>query len=158
MRDPRTSADPVVPDRVLAVAAPLVLVPTTVATWWLVGDLSSRMPPGTDLDYAFGPWPIDPLLETTAGIAASVVTVAVLVAAVVAVVAGRLRSPWLTLLIGLLGCGVVIGWAARALTAGGIGANIGAGLVVLFVAPLLGVALLLALGRAWYLVRHPRRR
>lgn len=137
---------------VLAAAAPLVVVVAAVAAWWLVGDGSSRMPAGTGLDYAFDPLSVDPGLVTGAGIIATAVAAAGLIAGIVGVRAGRLRGGWLALLVWLFGCGVVAGAAVRVLTAGVIGANIGAGMVALFVGPLLGLALLFAFGCACYLV------
>ncbi len=135
-------------------AAPLAFVLPAVGTWWLIGDLSSPSPPGTDLDYAFGPWPIEPWLENAVGMAAVMVTVAGMAVAIVAVLAGRLPGQWLALMVGLLVAGLVAGWAVRVLTAGGIGANIGAGMVLLVIAPLLGLGVLLAAGWALYLARH----
>ncbi len=52
---------------------------------------------------------------------------------------------WLAVVLPLLAAAVLLGWGWRVLTAGVIGANIGAGLVVAFGGPLVVAALLWSL-------------
>lgn len=55
-----------------------LLLAVPVATWWLVGDLSTV--PVADRPYAFRPWPIDPVVARAAGVGSVVVgTVAMVV-------------------------------------------------------------------------------
>jgi hypothetical protein len=71
------------PDRVRArwavLAAALgLLLAAPVATWWLVGDLST-VPVSDGRDYAFQPWSIDPVLARAAGAASLVVGIVAVV-------------------------------------------------------------------------------
>lgn len=54
--------------------------------------------------------------------------------------------------------GVVVGAGQRVLTAGVIGANIGAGLAMIFAAPAAAGLVLWAAGRTVWLTRRPRHR
>jgi hypothetical protein len=130
------------PDRNPSPAAPLWGVVALAAaspalTWWAVGPLGAQWP-----DRELGPFHVSVLLERIAlGVA---LALAVAGAAAISVPALRRRarrtvSPWTAS--GLVAPGVVgaIGW--RVETAGGVGANIGAGLVELTV-PLVVAGLL----------------
>ena len=55
----------------MAAALGLVLA-VPVATWWLVGDLST-VPVSAGRDYAFRPWPIGPVVARAAGAGSLVV-------------------------------------------------------------------------------------
>lgn len=118
---------------VLAAALGLVLA-VPVATWWLVGDLST-VQVSAGRDYAFRPWPIGPTVARAAGTGSLVVgsvTVAVLGWATLRRV---LDIRWWAVLLPLGAAGFIAGAGWRVMTAGGIGANIGAGMVVLFGGP-----------------------
>ena len=120
-----------------------------IVTWVAIGDLSE--PDLADPDYFLRPPTIEPAIETAAGW----VSAAVIVGAVVAFVAGhrfgRLTVRQTLALVPTLLIGAFIGMAGRVLTAGGVGANIGAGLVVMaspfVLAPLAAMASLLAFQR-----------
>jgi hypothetical protein len=128
------------PERALArwavVASALILVlAMPVAAWWLVGD-QSTVPVSMDPDYAFRPWRIGPMAARAAGIgsvAADGVAAAVLLGVTLR---GRLDVRWWAVLVPLLTAGFIAGAGWRVLTAGVIGANIGAGLVVMVGGPI----------------------
>ena len=56
--------------RLLLPAAVGLILAAPVVTWWLVGPLNTA-PAQVGLDYAFRPWPISPVVERAAGIAAT---------------------------------------------------------------------------------------
>lgn len=107
-----------------AVAAVALVVAVPVATWWLVGDVTtprvkrlrqaSPYPP----DYAlFPPFDIAPATERAVGVVAVALGVAAVVVLVGAWLAGRLHVGWWGVLglLGLVGAGC--GWMWRVLTA-----------------------------------------
>ena len=130
----------------LAAAAISSVAAVPVAAW-LVGDLSYQGPvdPGFPyLDYAYRPLPLPVAAHAAAG------TIGLLVLLPAAVTA--LSRPGLRLtLVCLIGAGALTGLSYRIMTAGVIGANIGAGLVLILGGPLL-LALLVA--GAVLVVRH----
>lgn len=85
-----------------------------------------------------------PSISADAALALGIVATVLLVASVVALlVASRRRAfdpGWWSVLLPLMGAGVIAGFSGRVITAGVIGANIGGGLVILF-----GVPIVLAL-------------
>lgn len=130
------------------VAAAVASLPAAaLAGAWAVGDLSYRGEE-TDLDYAFHPLAVPQGVQVAAG----VVGLGVLLLAVVIV--RRVPRTW-PVLACLAAAGLLVGATYRVLTAGVIGANIGAGLAILFGAPTL-LALLLA-GAALAYGRRPGR-
>lgn len=133
----------------------MLVLAVTVATWWVVGDLSLDEP---DLDYAFRPLPLSPRAEQVAGIAA--VALVILGSARLARRGSGLRRDprWLTVLLPLVAVALLVGWGWRVLTAGVFGANIGAGFLLLFGVPLLVAALAGTLVRAVWLLTRGRRR
>lgn len=134
MASPRTDRQTTYPRALAAAAASLPAA--ALAGAWLVGDLSS---PGavSDLDYALRPLAV----PRGVGVAAGVAGVVVLVLAVAVV--RRVPGAW-PVLACLATAGLLLGGAYRVVTAGVIGANIGAGLAVLLGGPLLLVLLLAA--------------
>lgn len=134
-----------------------VTVATPVAAWWVVGD-QSTVPEDEGPDYFLRPFAIDARIEMAAGIGAlalAVVAVAILIAATRT---RRMDPSWWAALVPVIIAGVFIGLGWRALTAGVIGANIGAGMVALFGGPV--VAMLLTWAIAWsavLLIRARRR-
>ncbi|SDM48998.1 hypothetical protein [Allokutzneria albata] len=126
-----------------------LLISGGFAAWWLVGDLSAATPPGTRLDYLVQPLPIvslSPAIDVLIGsVALALASATLLVTATTPA-----RSLWLGQFLGALALGGLVGFFCRLLTAGGIGANIGGGLVLLFGLPLLALA---ALGLGWRTTR-----
>jgi hypothetical protein len=111
-----------------------------VVTWWLVGD-QSTVPLSARPDYVIRPFRISPALERALGL----MSVLVFSAAVAVLTRASLRHGldlrWWSVLGPLLPAGVLLGFGWRVLTAGVIGANIGAGLFIFVAGPVI-VALL----------------
>jgi hypothetical protein len=145
------------PERALArwaVAASglMLVIAVPVAAWWLVGD-QSTVPVSMDPDYAFRPWHIGPVAARAAGIgslAAGGVAAAVLIGATLR---RRLDIRWWVVLVPLLAAGFIAGAGWRVMTAGVIGANIGAGLVILIGGPVVLGLLIWALAFSVHLSR-----
>lgn len=136
------------------VVAFLVMVfATPVAVWWAVGDWSID---ATEPDYAVRPLALSGAAQTTAGVAASLLTA---VAAVVLWRRGALRRDrrWFGVLFALLVIGVLAAMGWRIVTAGVIGANIGAGFVIIFGVPLAAVVIVWAVARSIWLATRGRR-
>jgi hypothetical protein len=127
-----------------------------VATWWLVGD-QSTLPTSADLDYVVEPLDLGPGTERAAGIISTTLAVIALLILVLAWRRRQLDPRWWIALAPLLTAGVIVGYGWRVMTAGVIGANIGAGLVVVFCCPLVAVLLVWALAYSVYLWRRSRR-
>ncbi|MEH1102367.1 hypothetical protein [Micromonospora sp. CPCC 205561] len=149
------------------VAAPintLVLVLCTpVAAWWLIGDLTGDearrlAAEGVDLDYAIRPVNLGATGDRIVGALACVGVVLALAGLLRATSRRRLDPRWWWVLVPLVAAGVLLGLAWRVLTAGGIGANIGAGLTVVAGGPALAVLLTVAAVAALRLRRNRPRR
>lgn len=127
----------------LAAAAGLVALP--VAAWWVSGDMSYTPTIADTLagppDYMVRPLPLSASTERAAGATAVVV---VLASALLLVVHAR-QGPWDRRWFGPLAAaatvGVIVGFGWRVMTAGVIGANIGAGLMIVFAGPMVLVLL-----------------
>ena len=137
------------------VLAFLVMVcATPVAVWWAVGDWSLD---ASELDYAVRPFALSGAAQTAIGVVASLLTT---VAGVALWRRGALRRDrrWFGVLFPLLVIGVLaaVGW--RIVTAGVIGANIGAGFVIIFGVPLAAVVIMWAVVRSIWLATRGRRR
>lgn len=144
--------------RLLAVTGTAaLLVAGSVASWWLIGDQSSSVPPRTKLDHLVRPPEIPPAVERIAGVGGCVAVLAGVVSVQWAIFRHGLARRWNLALAGVLGCAAFLGFAGRTVTAGVIGANIGAGLVMFVLAP---IALLVALATIyleWKLLRRAER-
>src|SRR5215472_1781022 len=137
-------------------AAGLVLA-FPVASWWLVGDLST-VPASEHPDFAFRPLDVGRGVERAAGLASVLVAAVMLLMLVWFTVRHLFDARWWTVLVPLMAAGFIIGAGWRVMTAGVIGANIGAGIVVIFGGPLVAALLVWAVARSVYLVhrlRHP---
>jgi len=121
------------PARWPSVAAVALIAAVPVATWWAVGDPSTDLP---DPDYQIRPLDIGQTTEQIAGVIATVLAAAAVVALVGAGRAGRFDRRWWPVLVELVLAGALCGVGWRVLTAGVIGANIGAGLVLWVGAPM----------------------
>jgi len=142
---------------VVLAAAVLQVLATPVATWWLVGDLST-VPLSAEPDYAFRPWPISAAVARAAGASSLMLSAAMTVLLVWATSARRLDVRWWAVLIPLLLIGMSAGAGWRVMTAGVIGANIGAGLIILVGGPAAASLALWSLVWSAYLLLHPRGR
>ncbi|MFB9906950.1 hypothetical protein [Allokutzneria oryzae] len=108
-----------------------------LTAWWALGDLSAKVPPGTRLDYFVEP----PFRSPTTDLVLGVIGLAVAV-----VIVARAKGMWRLPYVGAFVLGGVLGFFCRVLTAGVIGANIGAGLVFMIGLPLVAVV---AAGLFW---------
>jgi hypothetical protein len=140
------------PARWPAVAMGALIVAVPVATWWAVGDLSTDLP---DPDYQIRPFDIGQTTEQVAGVSAAVLAAAAVVALVGAGRAGRFDRRWWPVLVELMLAGALCGAGWRVLTAGVIGANIGAGLMLWVGAPIVAALVGLAVFD-WLSVRAQR--
>ncbi len=105
-------------------------VATFLAAWWLIGDQSSK---GINrpLDYVVRAPDIPNAMVVAAGVVGLVVAIAILFQLVVAARRGDLRVRHEnTAVLASLAVGFVAAGSARVITAGSVGANIGAGLAV----------------------------
>ena len=125
------------------------------ATWWCVGDLST-VPLSADPDYAFRPLAVSPAVERMAGAGATALAAASLIILVILTIRRRMAGQWWWVLGPLLCAGLIGGAGWRVMTAGVIGANFGAGFVLLAGPPAVIGLLLWAAGAASSLARRPR--
>lgn len=119
-----------------------VALAVAALTWWWVGDLSSSVARPPDRDYLAGPYSVSPRAEWAVGLVAVALGVAgarnvLLRTRRDLVPAGRwLRAAFPALIAAFV---AAAGW--RTVTAGGDGANIGGGVVLLIAPVLLSVLL-----------------
>jgi hypothetical protein len=142
---------------VLSASAGLVLA-FPVATWWLVGDLST-VSASAHPDFAFRPLDVSRGAERAAGLASALLAAVMLLMVVWFSVRHLFDARWWTVLVPLMAAGFITGAGWRVMTAGLIGANIGAGLVVLFGSPLVAALLVWSVARSIHLahrLRHGR--
>lgn len=132
------------------VARPCAAVVATVAglaavAWFAIGDLSSPVTPGTRQDYIVGP-----VTTPWWGLVPAALVLAIGLAGLVhAYRARRLGGPHVAALLTLGAVAVAIAFGGRVITAGGIGANIGGGLMLLFGFPVLGALLVVGAVLLW---------
>jgi hypothetical protein len=134
--------------RRLTIACALVAA-TPVALWWLVGDLTSPGFAESELDYAFRAPRLPPAVSNASGLLATVVVVVCAALLARERIRGRITAGWLATPVLLCTAGAVLAFGGRAMTAGGIGANIGAGLFVLFGLPAVLGLVVAATANAW---------
>ncbi|MBC9727566.1 hypothetical protein [Streptomyces sp. TRM68367] len=127
-----------------------------VAAWGLMGQQNAEGFAASELDYAFEPWAVPDGVAALIGAAGLLAAGAGAALLVRASRRGTLDRRWWGVLGPLVVAGVIAGVGWRILTAGVIGANIGAGLTIMFGAPLMGGLLLWALGRAAWLAFERR--
>ncbi|MEU1618123.1 hypothetical protein ABZ479_12600 [Streptomyces sp. NPDC005722] len=140
-------------------AAAALIVTAPVATWGLMGRQDAAGFEPAELDYMVRPFGIPEGAETAIGAAAAVLATAA------AVLLGRASRPgpdrfdgrWWAVIGPLAAAGVLTGAIWRTVTAGVIGANIGAGLAILLGGPVVAGLVLWSLGRGLWLARSHRR-
>ncbi|MEV7346108.1 hypothetical protein [Streptomyces sp. NPDC093544] len=138
----------------LLTAAAVLVAGVPVAAWGLMGQQNSAELPASQLDYAFQPLGIPEGLDTVLGVTALLVAGVGATLLVRASRSGGLDKHWWGVLAPLIMAGLLVGMGWRVMTAGVIGANIGAGLVVFFGGPVVAGLLLWALGRGVWLATH----
>ncbi|MBI2711172.1 MAG: hypothetical protein HYX34_15995 [Actinobacteria bacterium] len=148
--------------RVSKVAIVVLGISVPVAAWWLVGPLDSsleelRIPanPREYLDYMVRPPVVDPGVERAVGIAGLVLGAASLAVVVRALRRHVLHRGWSAVVVYVVLSGIALGFGARVITAGVIGANIGGGMLMLVLPPALIGGLVLTVVR--FLVERGRR-
>jgi hypothetical protein len=136
-----------------ALAGPVLVLTAPVVSWFAIGNLSEQG--HGELDYAVQPPRLAPGVELACGLTAQLTAVAALLVLVLGFVRRWVRPGWALVIAPLTLVGLAAGLVERVMTAGVIGANIGAGLAVMFFGPL--SVLLVALA-AWRCVvlRRPR--
>ncbi|WP_143676326.1 hypothetical protein [Streptomyces sp. TLI_146] len=128
-------------------AAAVVLVAAVpVATWWLTGQQNAQGFAPSELDYAVRPLALGPGLETALGAVALALAGVSAGALLRASWQERFDPRWWQVVLPLLAAGMLLGVGWRILTAGVIGANIGAGFVVLLGDPAVAALVLWAVG------------
>lgn len=146
----------------LGFLAGLVLIAATpVTTSWLVGDLTDEeslrlAAEGVPLDYGIDPITFGPTGDRIIGVVACAAAVIAWGILVQSTVTSRLHRGWWLVLVPLVAAGIITGFAWRVWTAGGIGANIGAGLVIIVGGPLVLGLLIAAAVPAVMLLRDGR--
>ena len=138
----------------LCAAAALVLA-FPVATWWLVGDLST-VSASEHPDFAFRPFDVSRATEHAAGLASALLAAVMFLMLVWFTVRHLFNARWWTVLVPLMAAGFITGAGWRVMTAGVIGANIGAGFVIMVGSPLVTALLVWAVARSIYLVHRLR--
>lgn len=141
---------------VVRLAGLSLVIAVPVLTWWLVGDLSTASL-AEDPDYAVSPLPVSPTTERAVGTASLALAVGAVAVLTWAARRQALDRRWWTVLVLLVAAGGIVGLGWRVLTAGVIGANIGAGLFVLVGGPLVAALLLFALARSVFLLMRADR-
>lgn len=117
-------------------AAVLIVLAVPVVTWWLVGDQSTTRP--DNADYVLRPpFRLSHKATRAMGTGALVVTVAAAASLIGASASHSFDPSWWSVVGPLLLLGILLGLGWRVFTAGVIGANIGAGLFVFFVGPVI---------------------
>ncbi len=141
--------------KLIAVAAVAALsVVSTVAAWWLMGADTSV--PADVADYAVQPPQFDPALETAAGVVALALVAGALALTGWATATRRVSRRWWLVVPAVVLAGSAVGFGFRVMTAPVIGANIGAGLVVMFLLP--AAAALVVWALVWSLVLLRRKK
>ncbi|MEU4465654.1 hypothetical protein AB0G20_18375 [Streptomyces sp. NPDC024017] len=107
-----------------------------VAAWGLMGQQNYDGLPASELDYAFQPWDIGDGVAAIAGAVALVLAAAGAAVLVRSTLRGAMDRRWWGVLGPLVALGLMAGVGWRILTAGAIGANIGAGLLIIFGTPI----------------------
>ncbi|WP_369194538.1 hypothetical protein [Streptomyces djakartensis] len=127
-----------------------------VAAWGLMGRQDYEGLPASELDYAFQPWGVG---DGVAAVVGGIALVGVAVGAVVLVRGvrrGVLDPRWWSVVGPLVVVGLMAGVGWRILTAGVVGANIGAGLLVVFGTPVAVGLVVWAVARSVWLIAGRR--
>jgi hypothetical protein len=128
-------------------------VVNAAVAWWWIGPQGS-VPAGSTADYAVQPPEFPPGLEAATGVFALLLTIATVAVLGWATATRRLSARWWVVVPAVAAAGWTIGLIGRTMTAAVIGANIGAGLAVLVLGPIVVALLLWSAGWAAILVRR----
>jgi hypothetical protein len=117
-------------------AAATAVIATPIAAWWLIGDQSERIRGRGTLDYVVRAPDVPKWLVAAAGATALLATLVSICALVVGIQKRQLDRRWLGIVVLLMSAGFIAAGIGRTITAGVHGANIGAGLALVFGVPL----------------------
>ncbi len=134
----------------ILVISVLLVLAATAAIWYLVGDQSTTSP--ENADYVIRPFRLSRQVERTAGIGGSLLAIAAAAVLTWASVRHDFDLRWWFVIGPALGAGALFGFAWRVFTAGVIGANIGAGCLLMFGGPVLVLLLAWAIAATVYLL------
>lgn len=137
-------------------AAAVLVTAAPIAAWGLMGQQNATQLPPSQLDYAFRPWDMPHGLDTVLGAVSLLLAGAAAALLVRDTRRGRLDRRWWGVLAPLVVAGLLVGVGWRVMTAGVIGANIGAGLALFFGSPVVAGLLLWALVRGVRLMSRRR--
>ncbi|MEU8033630.1 hypothetical protein AB0C13_34280 [Streptomyces sp. NPDC049099] len=135
----------------LAAAATALVAAVPVAAWGLMEQQDAEGLPASELDHAFQPWDIADGTATVIGATALLVTAVAAALLVRATRRGALDWRWWSVLGPLTVAGLLAGVGWRVLTAGVVGANIGAGLTIMLGGPVVAGLMLWSLARSVWL-------
>ncbi|MEV6010946.1 hypothetical protein AB0M29_29525 [Streptomyces sp. NPDC051976] len=139
---------------ILLVSAAVLVVAAPMAVWGLMGQDDYQGLPPSELDYAVRPPGVPAHLALPIGL----VGLALAAAAGTVLVRGALRGAfdprWWQVLAPLVATGVISAWCWRVMTAGVVGANIGAGIAVALGTPVVFTLLVCAVVRTVALLRR----
>ncbi|MBQ1089680.1 hypothetical protein [Streptomyces sp. B93] len=138
----------------LLTAATALVAAVPVAAWGLMGQQDAEGFAPAELDYAYQPPGVSDGTAALVGAAALLLGGLALALLLRATRTGRLDPRWWQVLAPLMVTGLVIGVGYRVLTAGVVGANIGAGLTMLFGVPVVASLVSWALLRGAWLATH----
>jgi hypothetical protein len=130
---------------------------TPVAAWWLIGD-QSTVPVSAHPDYRVRPFALGRTAELIVGAGALGFAIVAILWLLWASLRRFVDPRWWSVLVPLLAAGVLLGYGWRVLSAGVIGANIGAGLVMFVICPVEIVLLAFGLARSVVLLNRAHRR
>lgn len=133
-------------------AAVLLMLSFPLAVWWLIGDLSIAGNP-SDLDYVLEAPELNPTIVTWIGAICLAVAIASLLVVVLSVLTRQHDPRWIVVALLGMSTGLIVAGGLRVITAGGYGANIGGGLVMLAGPPML-IGLAMAARRTVVLIRN----
>jgi hypothetical protein len=134
-------------------AAVVTVFAAMVAGWWTIGDLTDHGLARRDLDYEFRAPDVPGWLVAALGAVAIVTIVGIVLALIVATTRRVVDRRWLGIIVMCAVAGWLSAGIARVCTAGSIGANIGAGLAMMFGGPIVAGLLVWASLTAAAIVR-----
>ncbi|MEV6551488.1 hypothetical protein AB0M57_22630 [Streptomyces sp. NPDC051597] len=135
----------------IAAAAAGLVAAVPVVAWWLTGQQDVDGIPPAELDYAVRPLSLGPGLERALGVISLLVALGSLAFLLHASRRERFDPRWWQVVLPLLIGGLLLGVGWRIVTAGVIGANIGASLTIFLAGPVIAALVAGALIRGLWL-------
>jgi hypothetical protein len=138
----------------LLLSAAVLVAAVPVAVWGLLGQDDYQGLPPSELDHAVKPLDIPAHLDLPIGLAGLVLAAAGAAVLVRGSLRGAFDRRWWQVLAPLIATGGISAWCWRVMTAGVIGANIGAGIALALATPVVFTLLVCAVARAAWLMLH----